>query len=385
MDIETELVRLKTDHLYRRRQVITSPQATVVQLNGRAMLSFCSNDYLGLANHPSLVKALQKGASRYGVGSGSAHLVSGHFKPHHDLELRLAELTQRPRALLFSTGYMANLGVLSAFAQRGQILLEDRLNHASLIDGARITGARLTRYSHNDVAAVASHLSKQSSHSGDKRCLVATDTIFSMDGDIAPLRALAKLSQKHQALFMVDDAHGFGLRGQQGAGTLSELNLSYDEVPLLMGTLGKACGTFGAFVAGSETLIETLIQRARTYIYTTALPPAVAYATLTSLNLLRDEAWRRSQLDENIAYFRACASQLKIAIGDSLTPIQPLIVGASIKALEISQKLQQQGILITAIRPPTVAKGSARLRITLCTEHSREDIDRLFDTLAPLL
>lgn len=379
--LETELLRLKAASLYRRRQVINSPQATVIQLNGSPVLSFCSNDYLGLANHPALIEALQKGAAKYGVGSGSAHLVSGHFKPHHDLELRLAELTQRPRALLFSTGYMANLGILPALAQRKQIILEDRLNHASLIDGARLADARLNRYSHNDLTAVSAGLEKHR----DENCIIATDSVFSMDGDVAPLTDLAKLSRVHNALLMVDDAHGFGLRGKHGAGTLTELGLSHDDVPVLMGTLGKACGTFGAFVAGSDALIESLIQRARTYIYTTALPPAIAYATLTSLDLLRDEVWRRSQLNDNIAYFRACASQLNISVGHSLTPIQPLLTGESIKALEISQKLLQQGILITAIRPPTVPQGTARLRITLCTEHTRQDIDRLLDTLAPLL
>ncbi len=379
--LEAELIRLKSASLYRRRHIINSPQATVIQLDGSPVLSFCSNDYLGLANHPALIKALQEGAAKYGAGSGSAHLVSGHFKAHHDLELRLAELTQRPRALLFSTGYMANLGILSALAQRKQVILEDRLNHASLIDGARLAEARLERYSHNDVTAVRTRLEKYS----NETCIIATDSVFSMDGDLAPLTELAKLSRTHDALLMVDDAHGFGLHGEHGAGTLAKLNLSCDEVPVLMGTLGKACGTFGAFVAGSETLIETLIQRARTYIYTTALPPAIAHATLTSLDLLRDETWRQSQLKENIAYFRTCASQLNISVGDSLTPIQPLLMGESIKALEISQKLRQQGILITAIRPPTVPKGTARLRITLCTEHTRSDIDRLLDTLAPLL
>jgi len=375
------LAQRRQQHLYRTRRVIDDAQDVELQCDGKQLLSFCSNDYLGLANHPALIKALQQGAERYGVGSGASHLVSGHSHAHHALEAALAEFTQRPRALLFSSGYMANLGVISALADRQDDLHEDRLNHASLIDGARLSGATLRRYRHNDVAALRQRLDKPT----QGHPFIITDGVFSMDGDIAPLPALAASATQYGATLMVDDAHGIGVIGKNGRGTLEHCGLNSDDVPILVGTLGKAFGTFGAFVAGSDDLIETLIQKARSYIYTTALPPAVAHATMTSLKLIETEQWRREQLQTLIERFKKGAEQLGLNIMPSMTPIQPLLIGSAEEALRISEQLLQQGILISAIRPPTVAEGSARLRITFSTNHSEQHIDRLLSALESVI
>ncbi len=379
--LSTGLEQQRALNLYRTRRVLESPQGAEVVVEGRRYLSFCSNDYLGLANHPDVIGALQQGAAEYGVGSGAAHLVSGHSAAHHALEEELAAFTHRPRALLFSTGYMANLGVVSALAGRGDAVFEDRLNHASLIDAGLLSQARLRRYPHNDMDA----LERCVAGDGSATRLIVSDGVFSMDGDIAPLPALAAIAHRHNAGLMIDDAHGLGVLGAHGGGVVEHFGLGMDEVPILMGTLGKAFGTFGAFVAGSEDLIETLIQRARTYIYTTALPPAIAQATRTSLRLVQEEGWRRTHLHSLIARFRAGAKQLGLDLPASLTPIQPLIVGDAGRALALSDALMQRGILISAIRPPTVPQGSARLRITLCAAHSEAQVDRLLDVLAELL
>ncbi len=371
------LAQRRQQHLYRTRRVIDNAQDIELQCDGKRLLSFCSNDYLGLANHPTLIKALQQGAERYGVGSGASHLVSGHSHAHHALEAALAEFTQRPRALLFSSGYLANLGVISALADRQDELHEDRLNHASLIDGARLSGATLRRYRHNDVAALKQRLDKPT----QGHPFIITDGVFSMDGDISPLPALAASAAQYGATLMVDDAHGIGVLGKSGRGTIEHCGLSSDDVPILVGTLGKAFGTFGAFVAGSDDLIETLIQQARSYTYTTALPPAVAHATLASLKLIETEQWRREQLQTLIKRFKKGAEQLGLNIMPSSTPIQPLLIGSAEDALRISEQLLQQGILISAIRPPTVAEGSARLRITFSANHSKQQIDRLLAAL----
>jgi len=375
--LATGLAARQQQHLYRTRRVIDGAQDVELISDGKPQLSFCSNDYLGLANHPALIKAMQAGAERYGVGSGASHLVSGHSHAHHALEEALAEFTQRPRALLFSSGYMANLGVISALTTKHDTIHEDRLNHASLIDAARLSGATMRRYPHNDVDALATRLDKNS----NGYPLIITDGVFSMDGDIAPLPQLATLVSKHNSTLMVDDAHGIGVIGKNGRGTVGHHNLSENDVPILVGTLGKAFGTSGAFVAGSEELIETLIQQARTYIYTTALPPAIAHATLTSLKLIEIEAWRREHLQTLIKLFKDGAAQLGFNIMPSNTPIQPLIIGDSDKALRISEALQQLGILISAIRPPTVPDGTARLRITFSANHTEKHIDQLLAAL----
>jgi 8-amino-7-oxononanoate synthase len=399
-NLAAELERLRRGHLYRRRRVLSGPQGPRPTVDGRSLLAFCSNDYLGLANHPEVVAAMQAGAARYGAGSAAAHLVSGHSAAHQALEEELADFTGRARALLFSTGYMANLGVISALAGRGQDVFEDRRNHASLIDGALLSGARLRRYPHAEVSALSRMLADKRAEPfspgngspplapAEKReltpFLIATDGVFSMDGDIAPLRELAALAQAGGALLMVDDAHGLGVLGEGGRGSLELADLTQAQVPILVGTLGKAFGTFGAFVAGAEDLIETLIQRARSYIYTTALPPAVAEATRASLRLVQAESWRREHLRALIARFRRGAQELGLPLSPSETPIQPLVVGDNSRALAWSQALEAAGILVTAIRPPTVPQGSARLRVTLSAAHTEADVDTLLEALSTL-
>lgn len=375
--LSDQLKHLKTQALYRQRQVLMGPQGPQVVIDGQIYLAFCSNDYLGLANHPQVIRALQRAADRYGVGSGAAHLVNGHSVEHHALEQELAEFTGRPRALLFSTGYMANLGVVSALLGRHDHVFEDRLNHASLVDAGLLSRARLHRYPHGSIDALAKRLERR----GQGRALVVTDGVFSMDGDVAPLPMLARVARAHGAWLMVDDAHGFGVLGQGGQGTLDYYRLGLEDVPIVVGTLGKALGTSGAFVAGSEALIETLIQKARTYIYTTAAPPAVAAATRVSLALARRETWRRERLQVLIERFRSGAQALDLPLLDSTTPIQPLLVGDAGQALRLSEALRAQGVLISAIRPPTVPAGTARLRITLSAVHETQHVDRLLRAL----
>ena len=377
-DLQADLDRLRGQHLYRSRRLLGGPQGVRPLIDGRRMLSFCSNDYLGLAAHPQLIEALREGAERYGVGSGAAHLVSGHGEPHRRLEEALAAFTGRPRALLFSTGYMANLGVIQALASRGSRILADKLNHASLTDGARLSDARLLRYPHVDSDALARMLEAAG------KALIVTDGVFSMDGDLAPLPKLARLAQDSGARLMVDDAHGLGVLGEAGRGSLDLFSLDVDDVPILVGTLGKAFGTFGAFVAGSEALIETLIQRARSYIYTTALPPAVAHASCVALDIAMREEWRRAHLRRLIARFRDGALRLGLPLAASDTPIQPLIAGGAAQALAWSCFLEARGVLVTAIRPPTVPAGSARLRVTFSAAHQEADVDELLGLLAEL-
>jgi 8-amino-7-oxononanoate synthase len=380
-DLAVALEARRADDLYRRRQVLDGPQGVEVCIEGRSYLSFCSNDYLGLANHPEVVAAFHRGLDEYGAGSGAAHLISGHSRAHHALEEELAAFVGRPRALLFSTGYMANLGVIPALVGHGDRVFEDQANHASLLDGARLSGARLMRYRHGDCAALEQRLAD--APTGEY--LVATDGVFSMDGDLAPLPGLAELAAAHGAWLLVDDAHGLGVIGPGGRGTAAHYGLAPAQVPILMGTLGKAFGTFGAFVAGSETLVETLIQEARTYIYTTAPPPAAAAATRAALRLVREQDWRREQLQALVRRFREGAAQLGLELADSPTPIQPLIVGEATAALHLGETLRARGILIGAIRPPTVPPGSARLRITFSAAHTVAQVDRLLDALEDLM
>ncbi|TNF36425.1 MAG: 8-amino-7-oxononanoate synthase, partial [Gammaproteobacteria bacterium] len=321
-NLRDELAQLQQQHLYRRRRITESPQGAEIIIDGRKLLNFCSNDYLGLASHPDITRALIKGAERWGSGSGAAHLVNGHSAAHHALEEELAAFTGYPRALLFSTGYMANIGIAQALCGRSDAIFEDRLNHASLLDAGLITGARFQRYQHLDSQDLQHKLAQR--HEGEK--LVMSDGVFSMDGDIAPLPQLAAICQQQDAWLMVDDAHGFGVLGQQGRGCIEHFDLTPQQVPILMGTLGKAFGTAGAFVAGSEEVIEYLIQKARTYIYTTASPPAVAEATRVSLKLVQQAQDRRAHLQQLIHQFKIGAAQLGLLLHPSDTPIQPLMV-----------------------------------------------------------
>lgn len=376
-DLASRLAARRAEDLYRQRPLLQSAQGPEVVVDGQPLLAFCSNDYLGLANHPDVIRALREGAERWGVGGGASHLVIGHSAPHHQLEEALSAFTGRPRALLFSTGYMANLAAVTALVGRGDAVLEDRLNHASLLDAGLLSGARFSRYPHNDAASLAHRLERT-----EGNALVVSDGVFSMDGDLADLPSLSAVARARDAWLMVDDAHGFGVLGEQGGGCVEHFGLGLDEVPVLVGTLGKAFGTAGAFVAGSEELIETLIQFARPYIYTTSQPPAVACATLKSLQLLREERWRREHLQRLIVRFRDGATALGLVLMDSPTPIQPLLVGDSRRALRLSARLRERGLLVGAIRPPTVPVGTARLRITLTAAHNEAQVDRLLDALA---
>ena len=376
-DLATRLAERRAAHLYRQRPLLESPQGPQVRVDGGELLAFCSNDYLGLANHPEVIQAMRDGAAQWGVGGGASHLVIGHSTPHHQLEEALAEFTGRPRALLFSTGYMANLAAVTALVGQGDTVLEDRLNHASLLDAGLLSGARFSRYLHNDAASLTSRLEKATGNT-----LVVSDGVFSMDGDLADLPALCAEARRKQAWLMVDDAHGFGPLGATGGGIVEHYGLGIEEVPVLVGTLGKGFGTAGAFVAGSEELIETLIQFARPYIYTTSQPPAVACATLKSLQLLQTESWRREHLNRLIARFRSGAAEIGLRLMDSPTPIQPILVGDSERALRLSALLGERGLLVGAIRPPTVPAGSARLRVTLSAAHSAAQLEQLLDALA---
>lgn len=376
-DLKIDLKERKRKHLYRWRRIVDGPQQPEMVIDGRKVVSFCSNDYLGLANDPEVKFAFINGIKKYGSGSGSAHLVNGHFTVHHALEEELAEFTGHARALLFTTGYMANLGIAQALVGKGDSIFQDRLNHASLIDGGLLSGAKLKRYAHNNPFDLEHKL--DISKNGEK--LILTDSVFSMDGDIADLPHLTRLSKQNDAWLMVDDAHGFGVLGKNGKGAFEHFELSIDSSPVYMATFGKALGTSGAFIAGSEVMIETIIQKARTYIYTTATPPSIAEATRASLNLIKNNSSFRDKLYDNIAYFKKCCEQTGLQLNKSQTAIQPLIIGNEEKTLIISENLFEQGILVSAIRPPTVPVGTSRLRITLSAAHSHHQIDKLVSVL----
>ena len=376
--LDRDLEALKDRDLYRTRRELNSPQGPVLEIDGRKVLNFCSNDYLGLANDRRLITALQQAAEQHGVGSGASPLVCGRSSVHADLEQELARFTGRDRALVFSSGYLANLSLVTSFCPgRDDLIVLDRLCHASLVDGALLARGTLKRYPHKDVGALNTMLGRSSA----KVKLVLTDGVFSMDGDIAPVMDIVDACKTNQAGLALDDAHGFGVLGETGRGTPELFNLGQEEIPLLMATFGKALGVFGAFIAGADTLIEILVQRARPYIYSTALPPAAAATALTALAILREEAWRRSALKRLIQQFRNGAMQLGLPLLPSETPIQPLILGAASRALEVSERLFKLGILITAIRPPTVPEHTSRLRISITATHTGQHIDQLLDAL----
>ena len=337
------------------------------------MLNFSSNDYLGLSGHPRVVEACIAVARSHGVGAGAAHLLSGHSTIHRALEEDLAVFLGRSRVLLFSSGYMANLGVLSALADRRTVIYQDRLNHASLIDGARLAGATLRRFAHGSFPDLEA--------TPDRLSLVVSDGLFSMDGDLFSGLALAQRAQSAGALLMVDDAHGLGVLGAKGQGTLEVLGLNQSDVPILMGTLGKAFGVFGAFVAGDEALIDHLIQSARPFVYSTALPPALAGASRAALSILREEPWRREQLNDRIRLFRQEAARRGFPLLPSETAIQPILIGDSRQTIRLMDRLKAEGLLVSGIRPPTVPNGTSRLRCTLTASHAESDVERLLDGL----
>jgi 8-amino-7-oxononanoate synthase len=372
--------------LQRVRREVESPQQIELVVGGKKLLSFCSNDYLGLANHPEVVAAFKRGLDQYGAGSGASHLVTGHTAAHSALEEELAAFTGRSRALLFSSGYMANVGVLTSLLDDKDQVFQDKLNHASLLDGGLFSGANFRRYPHKDMRKLDTMLG---SAGAEGLRLIVSDGVFSMDGDVAPLGQILKIAERYRAVTMIDDAHGFGCLGKNGGGLVEaaqERGAQIDEarLPILIGTLGKAFGTAGAFVAGSEALIETLIQFCRPYIYTTAMPAAVAVATRKSLELVKSEGWRREQLHKLVTQFRKGASALGLPLLDSPTQIQIVMLGTPERAVAASAALEQKGILVTAIRPPTVPPGTSRLRLTFSAAHSEQQVEILLSALAEL-
>ena len=367
---------------FRQSRLLEGGQGPRVTIDGRSLLNFSSNDYLGLAAHPDIARALKAAVDTYGVGSGASHLVCGHTTAHAALEESLARLTGRSKVLLYSTGYMANLGVASALLGRQDVLVQDKLNHASLLDAAAISGAKLVRYRHADIQHLEERLAALEPSS--QRVLVSSDSVFSMDGDLPDLKALASCTGQAGAALQLDDAHGLGVLGKHGGGACEACALDEEAVPILMGTFGKALGTAGAFVAGSEELIEMLVQKSRTFMYTTAMPPAMASATCRSIELLKDEGWRRTHLQNLIARFKSKVAALGLDLMPSDTAIQPLLVGEASAAVDLSKVLHEKGFLVVAIRPPTVPAGQARLRITLSAAHDESDVDQLIQALAML-
>ncbi len=383
--LEEQLRARERAGLMRRRVARDGAQQPEQEVAGRGLLSFCSNDYLGLANHPQVRAAFKDAVDRYGLGSGGSHLVTGHSRAHQALEEELADFMGRDRALVFSTGYMANTGIINALMDTGGLVLQDSLNHASLLDGGWLSKADSRRYPHCDMPALEAMLEASKAN----RHLIVSDGVFSMDGDLAPLPELVRIAGQHGAWLMIDDAHGIGCLGASGRGIVEAFvdkndnrqGVTQSDLPVLIGTLGKAFGSSGAFVVGDHALIEYLIQFARPYIYSTAMPPAVAEATRTSLRILRDEPWRRTRLQELVDAFRRRVADLGLPLLESTSPIQALILGDVEKALRASSILAKEGIHVSAIRPPTVPVGTSRLRITFSAAHTDAHLDRLIKAL----
>lgn len=378
-ELQRDLDERAAQGLLRRRRTLGSPQSPQINVDGKSYLSFCSNDYLGLASHPQLVAALQQGAAQWGAGAGAAHLVSGHIEPHHRLEQRLAAFVGKPAALLFSTGYMANIGVVQALLGKHDTVFADKLNHASLNDAMLLSRAAVKRYRHGDMAQLEQLLAQ--AQGGRK--LVITDAVFSMDGDLAPLPELLALCERFDAWLLVDDAHGFGVLGEHGRGSLAHCGIDSPRI-VYMATLGKAAGVFGAFVAAEPAVIDTLLNHARSYVYTTAAPPALASALLQSLDIIEQGDALRAHLHQLIVQLREGLRDLPWQPMPSDTAIQPLLVGDNRQALALSEKLRERGIWVAAIRPPTVPAGTARLRITLSAAHGERDVAQLVEALHEL-
>ncbi|MET1083179.1 MAG: 8-amino-7-oxononanoate synthase [Burkholderiales bacterium] len=376
-DLKPQLLQLEKDGLRRQRRIVDGPQGAYLRVDGREYLSFCSNGYLGLANHPAVVAAARQGLDEYGIGAGASALICGHSRAHEELETKLAAFVRLPRAIHFSTGYLANLGIIPSLVGRGDTVFVDRLNHACLIDGARLSRAEFRVYPHLDLTTLERRLARCTS----PRKLVASDAVFSMDGDIAPIPELLALCERYDAWLVLDDAHGFGVLGEQGRGSLAHFQIAYSPRIVYMGTLGKAAGVSGAFVAGAPDVIEWLLQRARTYAFTTASPPLLATALIASLELIATEAWRRDRIRELAHRLRVGVADLPWRLLPSGTAIQPLIVGDNRAAVDLMEALRRQAIWVPAIRPPTVPAGTARLRISLSAAHTSADVDLLIAAL----
>ena len=380
LNFEQHIAERQQAGLWRERLTIDSPQRAELQLADENLINFASNDYLGLANHGNAKQALTNATEVFGFGSGASHLICGHQRPHDDLEIALADFIGRDSALTFSSGYMANLAILQSLANKGDLVIADKLNHASLIDGVRLSGADSRRYPHCDLQVLESRLKRSTQNT-----FVVTDSVFSMDGDIAPLLEIAGLCERYKAILIVDDAHGFGVVGENGKGCVEHFGLSQKQLPVLMCTLGKALGGFGAFVSGERKLIDYLVQTARSYIYTTAMPAAIAAANLANLNVLQDSPEKLTKLRQNIVSFKQLCQQHRIVLIASDTAIQPVLIGDNEKLIQINKALIQQGFLVGAIRPPTVPQNSARLRITVSAAHSQQQLESLVAALAKIL
>lgn len=380
--MQSKLDHRRSSATLRSLSTVRAPCQPEIQYRGRELVNFSSNDYLGLANHPSLIEATVLAARQYGVGAGASPLITGYHTLHEQLGARLAELTGRESAMVLGCGFSANKLLLQTLTTKEDVIFQDRLNHASLIDGARYSEAKMVRYKHNDVDDLAGLLERKGARSAEGRNFIVSDSVFSMDGDIAPVKALSDLAGTHNGLLMLDDAHGFGVLGESGGGIAEEASLDQASLPILMGTLGKALGSYGAFIAGSKTLIDTLINFGRSYIYSTATPPALAAATLAALEIVQTQPERRAQLLKNIERFKAGLSELGITHTDSATPIQVLTVGDNEMALRWQQKLEQRGFLVAAIRPPTVPVNTARLRFAISAAHRVTQIDGLLAAIA---
>lgn len=372
MDFDAALADLEAAGLTRRRRVVRGAQGAVLDVDGERILAFASNDYLGLAAHPDIVEATVEAARRCGVGGGASHLISGHHEEHERAEEALARFVGLPRALLFSSGYMANTGIVPALVNRGGAVFSDTLNHACLIDGARLSRAALHIYPHCDLATLETQLASEPS----REKLVITDGVFSMDGDIAPLAQLVTLCERHDAMLLVDDAHGFGVVGPQGRGSVALAGVKSEKL-LYLGTLGKAAGVSGAFVAGPASAIEWLVQRARTYIFTTSMPPMLAAGIRAAVDIIERDEWRRERLASHRQRLRLALHALPWTVPETVTAIQPVVIGDNRAALAVMRRLWDEGLWVPAIRPPTVPAGTARLRVTLSAAHDDEHIDRL--------
>ena len=381
-DLQQRLDALRGDDMYRTRRRLSGRQGREVVVEGRRLVNFCSNDYLGLAGDRRVAEALKQGVERWGVGSGASHLICGHTAAHAELEEAVAAFAGRPRALVFGSGYAANMGTINALLTVGDHVFEDRLNHASLLDGGWISRADFRWYAHRDTNALSSQL--EGVATSPTRKLIVSDGTFSMDGDQCRLDDLVATAKRHHAWLHIDDAHGMGVYGSGGVGLVDPARYGTGDVAVLVGTFGKAFGTAGAFVAGEDALIETLVQRARNYVFTTAMPSALAVATRTSLALAQVEEWRREHLRALVARFRAGLGVAGYSPSESTSPIQPLVVGDPARALRLSRGLEERGFLVGAIRPPTVPEGTSRLRVTLSAAHRDDDVDRLLDALHAL-
>lgn len=381
MDVQQRLAELQHQDLYRQRRIVDSAQDGLVCVDDTGLINFSSNNYLGLANDPRVIQALTTAAQTFGVGSCASQLISGYQRPHYELEQALAEFVGLERAVLFSNGYCANLGIQQSFLNKNSLVILDRLDHASIIDGARLSGAKLKRYPHRQIERIPQYAARYP----DNDKMIISESVFSMEGDVVDLRGLQSIANDIDAMLVIDDAHGFGVLGEQGRGILhTEENVGC-EVDLYLATLGKSVGGFGAFVAGSTDNIDLLIQKSRSLIYTTAIPAALAAAALASLKIIKSETWRGQRLSELVGYFRTNANELEIPLINSSTPIQPIPIGDNNKTMLLSQSLLEQGFLVQPIRPPTVATNTSRLRITLSVNHTESHIDQLLRALANAL